>query len=351
MTNSIQDTISTLWQTGRKTKPSTNSWIAGNAPCCVHNGESGDTRGRGGLMLTPDGGIVWHCFNCQYKTGWAPGRHLSYKFRKLMLWLGADDLVIKRLVIEALRIKDTIAPEIAAKTKEEYVVKPRSLPKEAVSFSQLVTFHELNDWRDADQFHDAVTYIHNRKIDLKKYEFFITPETQINLHKRVLIPFYYKGQVIGYTGRAFDPSVMPKYHNCYENNVVFNMDNQRKDSKFVLVMEGPFDAMAIDGIAVCGDHISEVQADLIESLGKEVIVVPDFDMQEVNNKRVWTGERLVNLAIEYGWSVAYPIWNETCKDVSSAVEKYGKLFTLKTIIDSTESSKLKIELLKRRVHK
>lgn len=301
-------------------------------------------------MLSDDGGVSYHCFNCQFKTGWQPGRHLSYKFRKLLTWLGADDNTVKRLVIDALRIKDTISPDIVAKVKEEYVVKPRPLPKEAVSFSELLTFHELNDWEGANQFHDAVQYLYKRKIDFKKYEFFITQETFSNMHKRVIIPIYLNGQVIGYTGRAVDDNVKPKYYNSYENNVLFNLDNQHKDSKFVIVTEGSFDAMAIGGVATMGDHVSESQADMIESLGKEVIVVPDFDMKEVRGREVWTGENLVNAAIEYGWSVSFPIWKDTVKDVSKAVEVYGKLYTLKSIIDATESSRLKIELLKRRVH-
>lgn len=324
-----------------------------NAPCCIHNGESADTRSRGGAMLTPDGGVAWHCFNCQFITGWAPGRHLSYKFRKLLQWLGADENSIKRLVIDAIRIKDTIAPDAAEKVKEEYVVKARPLPEEAVSFDECATFHELNDWQDAGQFCRAVEYIHRRRIPISgpnKYNFFITPEKQANLHKRVIVPFYWKGQLIGYTGRAIEDGIKPKYFNSYEANVVFNMDRQKKDSKFVLVMEGPFDAMAVDGVSSLGDAISEVQADVIESLGKEIIVVPDFDVKEVNGRRVWTGERLVDIALEYGWAVSFPIWKDSVKDVSSAVEQYGKLFTLKSIIDATESSRLKIELLKRRIH-
>jgi hypothetical protein len=348
VTNSILDTVTNLLPGKRKTSP--NNWISFNAPCCHHVGESQDTRGRGGLMFTPGSGVAYHCFNCQYVTGWEPGRHLSYKFRKLLSWLGADENEIKRLVIEALRIKDTIAPEIIEKVKEEFVVKPRPLPDEAVSFSELLTFNELNNWEGADQFHKAVEYLHNRKVDFKKYEFFLTTETFSNMHKRVIVPFYWKGQLIGYTGRAIVDNVKPKYYNSYEANVIFNMDNQLRDSKFVLVMEGPFDAMAVDGVATLGDHITETQVDMIESLGKEVIVVPDFDMKEVRGKKVWTGERLVDLALEYGWSVSFPIWKDKCKDVSKAVEMYGKLYALKSIIDAKETSKLKIELMKKRIH-
>jgi hypothetical protein len=348
VSNSIQDTVINHLPGKRKTSP--NNWISFDAPCCHHNGESRDTRGRGGLMFTPGGGVAYHCFNCQYVTGWEPGRHLSYKFRKLLGWFGAAENEIKRLVIEALRIKDTIAPEVIEKVKEEFVVKPRPLPAEAASLSELLTFHELNGWKDSVQFLDTIAYLGERRVNFKKYEFYLTTETQSNLHKRVIVPFYWKGQVIGYTGRAIVDGVKPKYYNSYEANIVFNMDMQKRESKFVLVMEGPFDAMAVDGVATLGDHISEVQVDVIESLGKEVIVVPDFDLKEVRGKKVWTGERLVDLALEYGWHVSFPIWKDKYKDVSKAVEKYGKLYTMKSILEGVETSKLKIELMKKRIH-
>jgi hypothetical protein len=38
------------------------------------------------------------------------------------------------------------------------------------------------------------------------------------------------------------------------------------------------------------------------------------------------------------------------KDVSAAVEKYGKLFVLKAILQGKQSSRLKIELMKKRIH-
>ena len=85
---------------------------------------------------------------------------------------------------------------------------------------------------------------------------------------------------------------------------------------------------------------SETQADIIDSLGREVIVVPDADK---------AGANLVKKAIEYGWSVSFPVWQETCKDVNEAVVKYGKLFVLKSILDSRESSRLKIELKRKKL--
>ena len=56
------------------------------------------------------------------------------------------------------------------------------------------------------------------------------------------------------------------------------------------------------------------------------------------------GGKLINQAIEFGWNVAFPEWDEKVEDVADAVLKYGRLFTIQSILKSTESSKLKIDL-------
>ena len=56
------------------------------------------------------------------------------------------------------------------------------------------------------------------------------------------------------------------------------------------------------------------------------------------------GQKLVDQATEFGWSVAFPEWDKTVGDVADAVLKYGRLFTIQSILKTTESSKLKIDL-------
>jgi len=53
---------------------------------------------------------------------------------------------------------------------------------------------------------------------------------------------------------------------------------------------------------------------------------------------------LVDQATEFGWGVAFPGWDKMVGDVAEAVQKYGRLFTLKSILESTEKTKLKIDL-------
>ena len=122
---------------------------------------------------------------------------------------------------------------------------------------------------------------------------------------------------------------------------MFNLDTQQADWRFVLVCEGPFDAMSVDGVALNGSEVSDQQAELIDRLQREVVVVPDADR---------AGSKLVDRAIELGWTVSFPIWQETCKDINEAVLRYGKLFVVKAILAARETNKLKIELKKKKLY-
>jgi hypothetical protein len=337
MLNSIQDAVMQLLPFKRKKSPS--GWVSFNAPCCVHNGESHDKRGRGGLMPNANGGVSYHCFNCQFKAHYTPGYHLNYKFRKLLTWFGADENTVRRLVIDAIRVKDLFAPETLEKEpKQEIQFKPRSLPDDAVN---------ILESKDVP----ALEYLLSRRVDPEAYPFYTSPGVEHNLNRRVIVPCYWKNEIVGYTARAWDSTVSPKYHNHYDSNYVFNVDRQQPDWKFVLVVEGPFDAMAVDGVAILTNECNETKADIIDSLGREVIVVPDFDIRydEKTRKNKWSGQMLIDQAVEYGWTVSFPVWAETCKDVAEAVTRYGKLFVLKSILDARETSRLKIELRKRKL--
>ena len=113
------------------------------------------------------------------------------------------------------------------------------------------------------------------------------------------------------------------------------MDAQDWTRKFVIVTEGPFDAIAVSGVSILGSEINDTQRELIDNLGRQVIVVPDRDAP---------GQKLINQALEFGWSVAFPEWEDNVSDVADAVAKYGRLFTMQSILKSTESNKLKIDL-------
>jgi hypothetical protein len=153
----------------------------------------------------------------------------------------------------------------------------------------------------------------------------------------VLIPFTYNNKVIGWTARFLDNKI-PKYINHSQPGYVFGTDLQHANWQYAIVTEGIFDALSIGGLALMHNTISDAQARLIRTLGKEVIVVPDQDLP---------GMELVDRAVELGYSVSMPEWPDHIKDVNDAVIEYGRLGTLLTIIQAKEKSKIKIELAKK----
>jgi len=337
--NLIQSTILTSLPAGRKKTPS--GWTSFNAPCCVYNGTSADKRKRGGIMTTADGTLSYHCFNCGYKASYVIGRKLSIKMKTLMSWLGISDDTIKKLAIEAMRYEEQ---DSQYEKKQAINFQKKSLPKNS---------HKLEIWLEKyigqdltgpqyEKIDQLLNYLKKRGIEPNWFDFYYSPDQTADFHRRVIVPFYWKGDIVGHTGRLFDTrNKEVKYWTETQPGYVFNIDSQDWNRKFVLVTEGPFDAIALSGVAILGSEINNVQREIIQNLNRQVIVVPDRDS---------AGQKLIDQAIEFGWSVAFPNWQKGVDDVADAVLQYGRLFTMQSILKSTETSKLKIELMKKKIY-
>jgi hypothetical protein len=165
------------------------------------------------------------------------------------------------------------------------------------------------------------------------------PDDKFTRRQGVIIPFTYDGRIVGSTRRYFDDR-NPRYIHDTQSGYVFGTDLQRPDWQHVLVVEGVFDALSIGGVAVLHAEINDAQARLIRSLDREITVVPDQDE---------AGMKLVDRALELGWAVSMPDWPDDIKDVNDAVRQVGKLVTLVDIMRSRETSRIKIEMARRRL--
>jgi plasmid stability protein len=310
----ITDTIQTYLPAKRKHTPS--GWIGFNAPCC------GDKRQRGGLIFNAGDAVSYHCFNCQFKASWQPGRAISQKMNKFMRLLNIPDDVISQLRLEALRLNENSNAEVRSIIP---TFEARELPPE----SELIT--SLLD-HIPEKLVPVLEYLHSRKLYLEDYPFYWTPK--IGFSNRVIIPFLKDKVIVGYTARAIG-DVKPKYISEQQPGYVFNLDRQNYNRQCVIVCEGPIDAISIDACAVMGAEIKDSQNWLLKQLGKEIVLVPDRDHE---------GPKTVEQAIEFGWSVSMPPWPEGIKDVNDAVCKLGRLATLYLIMQAKESNALKIRL-------
>jgi hypothetical protein len=241
---------------------------------------------------------------------------------KFMRFLNMSDDVISQLRLEALKLNETsniVVQSIVPKFDE------RALPID----SELITSYLDNP---PDKLIPILEYLVGRNLYLEDYPFYWTPK--IGFSNRVIIPFYKDGACVGYTARAVNDA-KPKYISEQQPGYVFNLDRQDNNREFVIVCEGPFDAISIDGCALLGAEIKDSQNWLLKQLGKEIILVPDRDHE---------GPKTVEQALEFGWSVSMPEWPDGIKDVNDAVVKLGRLATLYLIISAKESNNLKIQL-------
>lgn len=299
-----------------KHKKTPSGWISFNAPCC------GDQRHRGGIIFNAGDAVSFHCFNCQFKASWQPGRHIGAKMRKFMRLLNIDDTTISKLSLEALRLTE----ESSSKTKS-IIPKfdARELPMDAKLISSYANFPE--------DLIRVLQYLQQRSLYLEDYPFYWSPKKGYN--NRLIIPFYYQNQIVGYTARIIDGNKNPRYLSEQQPGYVFNLDRQTHDRQFVIVCEGPIDAISIDGCAIMGASIKESQNWLLKQLSREIVLVPDRDHE---------GIKTIEQAIEFGWSVSMPNWPEGVKDINDAVVKLGRLATLYLISTAKESNELKIRL-------
>lgn len=309
-------------------KSTPSGWHSFNAVCCHHNGTGQDTRQRGGIIFNADS-VSYHCFNCQFKTSWQPGRPLTAKFKKFLHWLNVSDDLISKCSLESLKLKDELEKHTYTTSTPQFLA--RELPQLSMT---------LKDWADVmqgeieqelgEQYLSIIDYVINRGFsDPFDWDFYWSP----NYADRIIIPFRYQGQIVGYTARRITDH-KPKYISEQQPGYVFNLDNQNYQRKFVIVCEGPFDAIGIDGVAILGSELSPQQIQLIKKLDREVIVVPDKDHE---------GPKIIKQAIENDWTVSFPDW-QLCKDINEAVVKYGRLKTLHMILTSTYRTELKIRL-------
>ena len=306
-----------------KRKQTSSGWVSFNAPCCVHRGDTQDKRSRGGIKPNADGSWSYHCFNCGYTASFVLGRNLTFKARKLLEWMNVPQEEIERINLESLKHKSIEGllgeRQEVINTLQNIAFEDRDLP---------VTTQPLND--------AAREYLQNRCIPLD-YPFLYKTMPRPG----VVIPFTYENQVVGHTTRFLDNRT-PRYIQDIQPGYVFGTDLQKDTWQSIIVVEGVFDALSINGLAVLHAEINDAQVRLIRSLGRDVVVVPDQDE---------AGMKLVDRAVELGWAVSMPDWPTDVKDVNDAVIRLGRLATLITIMQARETSKIKIELRKKQLVK
>jgi hypothetical protein len=318
-------------------KQTPSGWVSGNCPMCHTRGHSPDKRKRGGIMFHDDS-FQYNCFNCGFKTGWSDGRRIAGKLSDLLKVFGTDESDIQRINFEILREQEAndIAGQYIPKERvEKFKIdwEEKQLPQDSYPIGSYPL--DKLDKKQLTKLSLACTYLMKRGLDFYE-DWYWSPH--MHFASRVILPFRYKNKIVGYTARWCPenrPEAMPKYYLQQQKDFVFNLDAQ-KTHDTIIVTEGQLDAIQVGGVALAGNSPSDAQCNIIEELEKDVILLPDFDK---------AGLDTIDKAIKRGWSVAFPEWEDDIKDANDAVMRYGRLFTVQSILNSVETSGTKIKIL------
>ncbi len=174
----------------------------------------------------------------------------------------------------------------------------------------------------------------DRGMKVTDYPFYLSKGGTLPQEKawkgRLIIPIYKDGKLIFYQGRDLTEQKNNKYLNVgtsTKDNIIYGYDQLQKHTDDPLyIVEGFFDAYAINGVAVFGNNLSDTQIKIINRSRRPKVVIPD---------RQGDGDVLALKALEAGWSISLPDWGDNCKDVDEAILKYGKLYIMKSIRNST----------------
>ena len=316
-----------------KRKVTSKGWILFNSPCCHHRGHKADTRQRGNLWFGTDDTVGYHCFNCGCKWRFS-GSHMSDNLQDWLTWLGVESQQIQKLKLKVLQDQmlgvvptQQITPLAHLK---KHLVTP--LPPQSAT---------LDTWAQSqtppDKFLQACAYLQDRNaLNWESYDYYWSPDTANDMCDRVILPFYNQSDIVGWCARLCVPAKhrQPKYFNSdIPSGYLFNQDQLRKDRKFVVVCEGPFDAIACQGVAVMGSHLSEYQIKTILDSQQQPIVLPDRQAQN---------QHMIDQALAFGWAVSFPEWDEDIKDASEACVRYGSIYTITSVLHTAHTDPISI---------
>lgn len=304
------------------------------------------------------------CFNCDFSTRYTIGGRLPRNLSDLMTAVHVPQTTVLRASAHAKliqRVIDQAGPASPIALQQHGIFPATTLPRGAKPLEVWAADPAMADNKDLC---DVINYLGTRGSDIANaMTYYWTPEKKngpngmTGLNRRLIIPMRYGGKLVGWTGRSCDPGTNPKYHTHSPEGFLFNADVLNDPlRKYVIVLEGPMDAIAADAVSPLGAVLNDTRVRWLNDNDKIKIVVADRDKKGARKGH----KGFIDTAIENGWHVAFPRladgkgfsnwWESEVKDVAQAVEKYGRLYVLRSIIQSATDHKREIEFRRNRLY-
>lgn len=267
-----------------------------------------------------DARIKYNCFNCGISPSYTKNSTYIHKeFRDVLNAYGITDDEIDLEIGKNYFNKEQLV--LAKKTKELKIVEVE-LPIN----SYAVTHVDENDmWTVV-----ANEYLASRGLALDDHTWYLS--THLEFRDRLIIPYFKDGKVIYWQARSFDENAKKRYinPNVPIEPILFGYEELHKNTDSPLfIMEGVFDAISVGGISMLGSKLYKQRIDAFtKSRRRKIFVIDKKDKQ--NN-----GYKLGIDALKHGWDITF-VSGDT-RDVNHAVTKWGKLWTIRNLIENAKS--------------
>ena len=284
-------------------------------------------------MITPDGAVGFNCYNCGFKFRFE-GQSISTAFEQFLTWLGVERSQIQAVKMELFRAQ-VDGEETYASTFNRWRSRWDSVELPAGS-EPIET--ALENHASSEDFVNAINYLQTRgSAIVGGYDYYWCPGRQHQMSNRIIIPFYYRGQIVGYTARLAgrpDPGTPKYYNSAIPDGYLFNADAAEiPGRRFLVVTEGPFDAIAVQGVAAMGATLSDNQIHWLSQQDREIVVLPDRERKN---------QTLIDTAQLFGWAVSFPEWDEDIKDGADACARYGQIYTITSVLRAQTTNPVEI---------
>ena len=313
------------------TRTNAKGWHSVLCKVCNDHGKKGKRAG----FRFDHGTTGYNCFNCGHTATFNPNEDstLSDNMITVLNSFGVPEDEYRVINFQQLGKRfdreSSFDGKIHVNTKDSQEPNEIPLPDH---FYRL-TNDESDKWATI-----AWDYLeHDRGVDPTSYPFYLSTgkgkgKDEKQWLGRLIIPIYRDSKLVFYQGRLLVKSLertTKKYLNVdvSRDRVLYGYDNilDEKLDTPLYVIEGWFDAKAIDGVAIFGNKLTNEQIAWLNRTNRQKVIIPD---------RYGDGQILAEQALKMGWAVSFPDIGGA-KDVSESVKNYGKLYVLKSVIDKT----------------
>lgn len=269
--------------------------------------------------------VGYNCFNCSHSSGYDPQKHDSMPSGMIAVLdaFGVQSVDWQPVLYSALVERGEVPEEVSNEPRlildpDEQHFHPDFYP---------LTNDPNDKWAQ-----EAIWYLTDRCIDWKSHPFQLARKSEHPTNKvwygRLIIPIYKGSKLVFWQGRDLTESMVKKYLslNVAKDNIVGGFDQiHRYTDEPLYITEGWFDAYHLKGVSIFGNRLTPAQIKIIGQSSRRKVVIPD---------KYGDGHIVAQQALDLGWSVSFPDIGG-CKDINSAVQKYGELYTRMTVKEHT----------------